>query len=333
MWSREPPTALPSANSVTLRRRLLVRLSVSVLAVYLVISVTFLVVVWAPDTNLRGMLGTAAFSGASVEQLERMQATYLEARGRDRPLFDRYVAWLVDVTLFRWGLSPSQGAPVTEVISAAVGRTAAYLVPGALGAWVLGTGIGLRSARDHGSSVDQAGRLGSYLLLGLPSFWLATLCLALFAAPTVDGGIGSAGETFAWTVVAPAGVLAAGLLASQVSLTRSHSVEQFGAAYVDFLRAKGLSERAVSRRVLRNVLVPVLSLTAAELFSVLVLGVVVIETVFAIQGIGWLTIVAAQENDIPLILGTTMVLISVGVGGSLLADVAGAWLDPRNESI
>jgi peptide/nickel transport system permease protein len=65
----------------------------------------------------------------------------------------------------------------------------------------------------------------------------------------------------------------------------------------------------------------------------LVLTVVVVETVFGIEGIGWLTVVAATENDIPLILGTTLVLVTVGVGGGLVADVASAWLDPRSDSV
>lgn len=315
------------------RRRLLTRLIVSILAVYLVVTVTFAIVVWAPDTNLRGILGTAAYSGASVEELETIRGTYLEARGRDTPLLDRYLDWLVDITLLRWGVSPSQGESVTAILGSAVGRTAAYLVPGTFAAWTLGTAIGLHSGKNPGAVSGVAGRLGSYLLLGLPAFWLASLALAVLLPTDVSGGLGTPNETLAWTVLAPAGVVAAGLLAGQVSLTRSHSEAQFAADYVDFLRAKGLSESLVSRRVLRNVLIPVLSLTAAELFSALALTVVVVETVFGIEGIGWLTVVAATENDIPLILGTTLVLVTVGVGGGLVADVASAWLDPRSDSV
>jgi peptide/nickel transport system permease protein len=115
-----------------------------------------------------------------------------------------------------------------------------------------------------------------------------------------------------------------------VSLTRSRSVDEFDADYVRFLRAKGLDERTVDSRVLRNVIVPVLSMTAAELFSVLVLSVVVIESLIGIEGIGWLVYEATTENDIPLILGTTMVLAVVGIGGSIFCDLASAWLDPRS---
>jgi peptide/nickel transport system permease protein len=125
-------------------------------------------------------------------------------------------------------------------------------------------------------------------------------------------------------------VVAAALLAGQVSLTRSASIDEFDADYVRYLRAKGLSELGVDRRVLRNVLVPVLSMTAAELFSVLVLSVVVIESLLGIEGIGRLTYEAARNNDIPLILGSTMVLIVVGIGGSVACDLASALLDPRS---
>jgi peptide/nickel transport system permease protein len=308
-------------------RRLLGRVAFAVLAVYLVVSLTFAVVVYTPDSNLRGMLGTAAFSGASEEELREMRATYIDARGRDEPLLDRYVEWLVDVTLFRWGVSPTQERAVTAVVGEAVGRTAAYLLPGAALAWVVGTAVGLRSAARRGAVSDVVGRLASYALLGVPGFWLATLALA-----TLGDGPTAPGDGLAWTVLAPAGVVATGLVAAQVSLVRSRSVDGFEADYARFLRAKGLSGLGVARRVFRNALVPVLESTAAELFSTLVLAVVVVETVFDVRGIGRLTVLAARENDIPLILGTTMVLVAVGVGGSLLADVASARLDPRSRT-
>ena len=309
---------------MSLRSRVLTRLLFSVVVMYLVVSLTFAVVVLTPDTNLEGMLGMAAWSGASEAELERMRATYMQARGRDAPLIDRYVGWLVDVTLFRWGGSPTLGEPVTAILGDAVWRTAAYLLPGTALAWVAGVAAGLRSARRRGSVGDRVGRAASYLLFGLPGFWLAALAIALLGPESYrDGGL-------LWTVVVPGGIVAASLFAGQVSLTRSRSVDQFGAEYVRFLRAKGLSEGAISRRVLRNVIVPVLSMTAAELFAVLVLAVVVIESVLGIEGIGWLAYFAATENDIPLILCTTMVLAAVGIGGSLLSDLASAWLDPRS---
>lgn len=309
---------------MSLRSRVLTRLAFSVVVIYLVISLTFAVVVLTPDTNLEGMLGMAAWAGASEAELEQMRATYMQARGRDAPLHERYVGWLVDVTLFRWGGSPTMGEPVTELLGDAILRTAAYLIPGTVVAWVAGVAAGLRSARYRGSVSDRVGRAASYLLLGLPGFWLAALAIALLGPESYQAG------GVLWTVVIPGGIVAASLFAGQVSLTRSRSVDQFGAEYVRFLRAKGLTEEAISRRVLRNVIVPVLSMTAAELFAVLVLAAVVVESVLGIEGIGWLTYFAARENDIPLILGTTMVLAVVGVAGSLFSDLASAWLDPRS---
>ena len=269
---------------MNVRRRVLKRLGFAVIALYLVISLTFAVVVLTPDTNLRGELGTAAWAGASEEELTEIRSTYLEARDRDAPLADRYADWMVDVTLFRWGVSPTQNEPVVDVVAGALRRTAAYLIPGVVAATVGRTALGLHSARRRGTVSDRASRLGSYVLLGLPSFWLATLGVALLA--DTGGPLATLqGETgVLWTVVAPAGIVAAGLVAGQVSLTRAHSVDHFGTNYVRFLRAKGLAEGAISWRVLRNVVVPILSLLAAELFSVLVLTVVVVETVFSIEG-------------------------------------------------
>lgn len=311
---------------MSLWSRVFSRLLFSVVVVYLVVSLTFGVVVLTPDSNLRGMLGTAAFAGASEEELQQMRETYLEARGRDRPLLNRYVDWIIDVTLFDLGVSPTTGEPVGGTLVDALGKTLAYLLPGTVVAWLVGVAAGLRSARHAGSVGDRLGRAASYVLLGLPGFWLATLAIALLGSQSYrDGGL-------LWSVVIPAGIVATGLFAGQVSLTRSRSVDQYGEPYVLFLRAKGLTENAIDRRVLRNVLVPVLSMTAAELFAVLVLAAVVVETVLGIDGIGYLAYMAATENDIPLIIGTTVTLACIGVGTSLLSDLLSAWLDPRSRS-
>jgi len=292
----------------------------AVVAVYAVITLTFLVVVLTPDTNLEGMIGTALWSGATPEEMAQMREMYLQSRGRDRPLTARYLDWMVNVTLFRWGVSATFGDPVTQVVGGATLKTAKYLVPGAVVAWIVGIAAGIRSARERGSRRDRFGRLATYALFGLPGFYLAAIALVLIG---VDVAV-------MHDVVIPAGVVTAALLAGQISLTRSRSVDEFDADYVRYLRAKGLTERGIDRRVLRNVLVPVLSMSATELFSTLVLSVVVIEALLGIEGVGWLTYRAVQENDIPLILGTTMVLVVVGIGGSIVADLASVWLDPRS---
>lgn len=315
---------------MNIRRRFIERLTLAVVAVYTVISIMFVVVVLTPDTNLRGILGSAAFSGASAEQLAQIRTTYLEARGRDAPLIDRYINWLVDITLLRWGVSPTQKKPVIKIVGLAVWRTASYLIPGILMSSIIGTAVGLRSARKSGSVSERVGRIGTYMLLGLPSFWVATIIINLFGPPNLPFLILRGRAGLIWTVIAPSSVVALGLIANQVSLTRSASIDHFSSDYYHFLQAKGLSKREVTWRVFRNISVPVISILTTELFSVLVLTVVVVESVFRIRGIGWLTYIATQGNDIPLILGTTIVLVTVGAGGSLVCDIASAWLDPRS---
>ena len=305
---------------MSLRKRLLSRLGFALLAMYLVITVTFFVVVFTPDPNLQRLVNLARLGGADPERVEEVRQTYLAARGRDRPLYVRYVDWLVNVTLVRWGASPNMDAPVTQLVGNATVTTAKYLVPGTVTAWALGIAAGIRSARERGGRVDRRSRLATYTLFGLPGFWLAALALTLLGntPPLVE------------SVLVPAGVVAAALLAGQVSLTRSASIDEFDADYVRYLRAKGLDESTVDRRVLRNVVVPVLSMAATELFSVLLLSIVVIESLLGIEGLGWLVYRAAKLRDIPLILGTTIVLVAVGVGGSVVADLASVWLDPRS---
>lgn len=311
---------------MSFRRYLLRRAAFSVLAVYAVVSLTFAVVVFTPDTNLLAQLGMAAWGGANETQLQRMRETYLAARNRDRPLLDRYVGWLVDVTLLQWGVSHSQQAPVARVVLRAAARTSLYVVPGMTVAVLVGVSLGFRAGWDRDSRMGQAGRVLAYALFGVPTFLLGALGVMLVTEGRVAGVDGS-GLLVRW--VLPPLVLAAGLLAGQVSFSRSQAAAHVGANFVTFLRAKGMDEGEVRWRVLRNAAVPLSSLVVTELLAVLFLNVVVVEFVFGIDGIGRLLYVAAQENDIPLLLGTTMVLVCVGVGGSFVQDVAAGWLDPR----
>lgn len=277
----------------------------------------FAVVVFTPDTALGVRIGGAG-PNANISQIRQ---TYLEARGYDRPLLERYTDWLVDMTFLQWGFSVSQQRPALAAVIDGTARTALYVLPGTALSIVGGVVFGLRSAWHNGQLGERAGRIFVYFVFGLPSFFVATILL------TLVGGVPA--TTAIQNYVLPAIVLAVSLLAGQMKYTRAHSMEFVNAEFIAFLRAKGLGSLAIWRRLLKNIAVPMVTLLFTELLAVLVLNIFVLERIFEINGLGTMLYAAQREHDIPLLLGVTLIIVLIAVIGSLLQDLAAAWLDPR----
>lgn len=302
----------------------------ALLTVYAALTATFLLVTLAPNTAVQGRVATASLaSGGSLteSELDALRRTYRAARGLDRPLPVRYVGYLVDMTLLRWGVSFHFEAPVTALVADRLARTLSYAVPGFLLAVALGVGGGLYSALREGSAGERLLRVGAYLGFGVPNFWLAALALWLLSLPPVVDALGPA-----WWLrgrVLPAVLLATTLFAGQLAYTRAESREVVGADFVRFSRAKGLSRLRVGAHVLRAAAAPVVTLFVTDLLAVLVLAVYVLEFAFDVHGFGRLSYVAAVQRDTPLLLGTALVVVCVGVLGTLCTDLATERLDPR----
>ena len=192
--------------------------------------------------------------------------------------------------------------------------------------------VGTASAWRRGSLSERTTRLLSYVAFGLPSFFVGGV-LFLFVGgdmtavgpspiASLTGQTRPEPTSFMVAYLLPAVTLALSLVAGQLSYTRALSMEYVNAPFVQALRAKGLSTPQVAWRVLRNAIVPLLSVQVTELLSILVLNVFVIEFLFNVHGIGQLAYVAVHEFDIPLMLGVTMAIVLFGVLAGLAKDVA-----------
>lgn len=320
-------------------RFLLRRLAFAVGSAYGVMTVAFLVVASMPDPNL-GYLSQSP----SVEDQAAAVDAVREAKNLDQPLHERYLSWLVDVTTLDWGRSTGrfggalegEAAPaVTDLVAAALPPTLAYVVPAVLGSFAIALAVGSYVALHPHSRVANAVSSLGYVGLGVPNFFIAEL--VLIAAAEWAGWIPlefsrSVSPTEPGTLVpylVPAAVLTTTLAAGQLRYVRAESAHHFGEEFVTLVRAKGASNVRVVRHVLRNAALPLLSLFFADLVSTLVVQVYVVEFVFGIPGLGDLGLQAIRDRDMPLILGTTMVVAYVGIAGNFAQDVAYAWLDPR----
>ncbi len=303
------------------------------LAAYIVMTISFFVVAVIPDPNV----GYAAW--ITKGDPDEAANAVIEAKNLNEPILDRYFRWVVDLTTFDWGRSVGgfgqRGQPVTELLEATIPVTLAYLVPALVISTALALAVGSYVALHPESRVAEAISSVGYLALGVPSFFVAEL---LFFAANEEFGwlqfgfprrIDLADPVSLWPYLIPATVLATSLAAGQLRYVRAESSELLGRDFVKLVEAKGAGDLRVIRHVLSNAALPLVSLFFADMVSTLVVQVFVIEFVFRLPGIGDLTLVAVKDRNMPVIIGSTMVIAYAGIVANFLQDVAYAWFDPR----
>ncbi len=233
------------------------------------------------------------------------------------------------------GYSYSGFVPVKDEISQRAPRTL-WLIFGASILWLtVGVGIGVLSAVKRRSVVDRAAM--GFVLFGIsaPVFWLGLMALFIFWRKLGwTGGTGyvplseSVGSWFSHLIL-PWTVLALLFMAIYARMTRNNLLETLGEDYIRTARAKGLSERdVIFKHALRASLTPIVTLFGMDV-ALLVGGAIITETVFNIQGLGWLAITSALNQDLPTVLGVVLVAASCVAIMNLVVDVVYAFLDPR----
>jgi peptide/nickel transport system permease protein len=306
---------------VRLRWQIVRRLAFAVFAAYLILSLTFLFVALTPNPRLAMVKRSG--SPAAVDEFK-------ERRGLDAPLLERYRDWIISYTTFDWGRSYRTNTPVTTVVADALFATLRYVIPAMVIAVGGGLAIGLYTATHHQTLVDRLAMSAAHLGFSLPNFWLGTICLVVVFGPegTVPELLGEGG-TLLRSVILPAAVLTTSLLAGQLRYARAESLEYTNAAFIKLVQAKGARQWRVARHLLRNAAIPLFSLFFTDMMGILVLNIYVIEYVFGIPGLGRVSLTAIQTRDLPIILGTTMVVVLFGIVGNLLQDIGYSVLDPR----
>lgn len=315
------------------------RALVAVVAVYLVMSLAFLFVALTPDPNEGAIAYEVVRTGGDQEDARRAINAYRGARNLDDPVHERYARWLIDISTLDWGMSFSHGRTVTSLVADRIPYTALYVVPALVVSLLGGVSVGLYTAFNRRGLVDRAASVLTYSGFGVPNFWLAEIALLL-----VVGELGMLSRVSQpppaefWSLahleqyVLPSLVLASGLFAGQLRYARAETLEYVNDEFVAALRAKGVGRLAVARHVLRNAAVPILSVFFTDMVAVLVVNIYVIEEVFGIEGLSALSLAAVHQRDMPLVLGTTMVIAFVGIAANFLQDVTYAVLDPRIEA-
>lgn len=255
--------------------------------------------------------------------------------GLDRPYHEQYLLWVWQMVTFNPGYSIFTSEPIPVALKKAIPVTIELAVLGMGLGLLIAIPIGVVSATRQDKFADYMGRLMAISGLSLPDFWLGTLVIT-FAAIWF-AWIPPLGYTSLWEApwknlqqfLLPAAVLGFRLSAATMRMTRSTLLEVLREDYVRTARAKGLVERAIIyKHALKNALIPVVTIVGGQLGTLLA-GTVIVETIFALPGMGRLTVEAILFRDYPVVQTNVMLVAGTLVTLNLLVDLTYAWLDPR----
>jgi ABC-type dipeptide/oligopeptide/nickel transport system permease component len=264
-----------------------------------------------------------AGEGARAEDIDRIRLAY----ELDRPWLAQYSSWALRMLRGDFGESLFFKTSVRELVIAKLPVTVALAISSLAFALLLSVPLAVASAVAPNGWIDRLALTITALVQAVPSFFLALVLIVVFGvwarALPVSG-------TESWLhFVLPTVALGSYVAPAFMRLARSGMVEVLGADYIRTARAKGLSRRAVVvKHALPNVLAPIVSLAAVQL-GLLLGGSVVIETVFALDGIGYLAYESITHKDAPVVQAIVALLSLAYVLLTVVADVVNAWLDPR----
>ncbi len=266
-----------------------------------------------------------AGEGASRETIDAIR----EQLGLNRPLVVQYFEYLSNVFQGDLGISLKNSQPVLNEILVRLPITMELAFFSILITIVLGMAAGIISAIKPYSLTDTSVMLVALLGISLPSFWFGLMMMYLFSVKLHILPV--AGWDSILHVILPSLTLGAGGAAIVARMTRSSMLEVIRQDYIRTARAKGLRERVIIyKHGLRNALIPVITVVGLQ-FGALLGGTVLVESIFAINGLGRLIVDAIRVRDLPMVQGGVLVASLIFVFVNLLVDIFYRFFNKRIE--
>jgi len=294
------------------------RLIVGVMVMFAVSAITFTLTNAAIDPA-RAIAG----EGAASSDVEQIRKSY----GFDRPLHIQYGSWLISTLKGDFGNSYRQKRPVLDII---IERLPVTLKLGGLAflfAILLSIPLAIIAAMYPNSWIDRFALVLALFGQAMPTFWFALLGIVIFSVNL--RWLPASGSASFINFILPAIALGYYAAPTIMRLTRAGMIEVLNSDYVRTARAKGLKEsRVVLKHALRNAILPVVSVSAVQLGFMLG-GSVVIETIFAMQGVGYLAWEAISLSDLPVAQAIVLMIAAIYIILTIFSDIINAWLDPR----
>lgn len=303
-------------------RYIVVRLAQGALAIFLVSVVTFGLMHLAPGDPVSLFVGEAQVTQEQVDMLRRKW-------GLDQPVYQQYLRWLGNLLRGDFGesLIVRPGASVADIIKEVAPLTIKLNLLALFFSVALAIPAGIVAGLKRNSLFDYVSVVASTLGVALPNFWVALVSIIIFGS--MLGWLPTYGLS-SWTgYILPVAVLALDQTAVLTRLMRGATQEVLGQEYVTTARAKGLGQAALlSRHVVRNALLPIVTVIGYRI-AFLLSGTIVIETVFALPGIGRVFINSVYRFDYQVVQAVVLLLAIVVVLGNLLTDLVYTYVDPR----
>ncbi|MFB6153723.1 MAG: ABC transporter permease [Halodesulfurarchaeum sp.] len=325
------------------------RFLMAIPVIWLGTTLTWAIIFLGPIDPAANILGEGeAREGASAVANAR------DRLGLNEPPLEHYADYMVNLITFDLGQTfvLYSGSSVNALILDFLPRTLWLGFWSVLVAVLIGIPLGFYAGMNSNTVSDYVASLGGIIWRAMPNFWLAIMLLTLLAnsqgylgfdwttlGPNINATSGAPNLANLWTIegflaatkkVLPAAlVLGSASMGNEMRIGRTAVLEVRNEDYVDLAKAKGVSDRAlVWKHIFRNALIPLVPIVTSEAF-LLIGGSVLVETVFGIQGIGFLFFRAAIQGDLPLV-GTLMyIFILMIVGINLIQDLLYTVIDPR----
>ena len=294
------------------------RLSVAILVAMTVSLITFSMIYLSGDPAM-----ALAGESASQSDIENIRRVY----GYDQPIMVQYFSWLGNALTGNLGHSHYLKTEVSEVIFTRLPVTMTLGACALTFALTLSIPLGVVAAMRPNTLIDRIALTIAVIGQALPSFWFA-LMLIVFLSVSLRLLPTSGSDTWRHFIM-PTIVLGYYAAPAIMRLTRTGMLEVLSTDYIRTARAKGLRPRVVLfKHALRNAVIPVVSLTAVQ-FGFMLGGSIVVETIFALHGAGFLAWESITRNDLPTVQGLILVFSLFYIVLTFFADLLNAWLDPR----
>lgn len=292
----------------------------SALIILLVVSmITFVVLRMIPGDPAQLMLGT----DASEELIETLR----QDMGLNEPLYKQYIFWIVGVVQGDLGQSYYFGEDVARLISQRLPVTLWLAFFSVLTAFLLAIVLGVFSATKRGSKLDVFNRILIALGGSVPGFWLGMMLISLFSVRFEIFPISGLGQGFVRGLLLPMIVLSLGELSTMMRIVRSSILTALQDDAMWSVRVRGLPPRIrLFKYALRSAMIQPITIAALEVGK-LFGGTIIVETLFALPGIGRLLLVAVEQRDLILLQGVVLYIVSVIVVISFFTDLLYAYLN------
>ena len=297
--------------------------------------IIFTLIHLAPGDPVQAMMGGRPVSKEIMEQARR-------DLGMDQPIYVQYLMWLGKLLRLDLGQSYLTGKPIWKMVNELIPRTVELMLVAEFVSVAIAIVLGVIAAVKEYSLIDALCSVSAIIGYSAPDFWLAMMSLLVFAlwmgwfpaSGTQTVGLPFASPFHALLdhlrhLVLPTAILVSGWTAYLFRMVRSSMLEVLSQDYITTARAKGLKERVVIyKHALRNALLPVVTYEGNSI-GFLLSGAVVIENIFAWQGLGQFMVLRAQMRDYPALMGLSVLVAIMVLLANLSADIAYAVVDPR----